>query len=102
MGVDGGLDSLITKSYEMLKLITFLTTGEKESRAWTTHLNATAPEAGASIHTDFQTKFIRADVIAWDKLLEAGSHASAKEKGWIKTVGKDYIVMDGDTIEFRI
>jgi GTP-binding protein YchF len=102
MGVDGGLDSLITKSYEMLKLITFLTTGEKESRAWTTKLNATAPEAGASIHTDFQTKFIRADVIAWDKLLEAGSHASAKEKGWIKTVGKDYIVMDGDVMEFRI
>jgi ribosome-binding ATPase YchF (GTP1/OBG family) len=69
MGVDGGLDSLITKSYEMLKLITFLTTGEKESRAWTTHLNATAPEAGASIHTDFKEKFIRADVIARYKKL---------------------------------
>lgn len=102
MGIDGGLDSLITKSYEMLKLITFLTTGEKESRAWTTYLGATAPEAGASIHTDFQTKFIRADVIVWDKLLEAGTHTHAKEKGWIKTVGKDYIVMDGDVIEFRI
>lgn len=102
MGVDGGLDSLIKKSYEMLKLITFLTTGEKESRAWTTHLGSTAPEAGASIHSDFQEKFIRADVIHWDKLLEAGSHAKAREFGWIKTVGKDYEVIDGDVIEFRI
>jgi GTP-binding protein YchF len=102
MGVDGGLESLITKSYEMLKLITFLTTGEKESRAWTTKLGATAPEAGASIHSDFQDKFIRADVIHWDKLLEAGSHSSARDKGWIKTVGKDYEVIDGDVIEFRI
>lgn len=102
MGIDGGLDSLITKSYEMLKLITFLTTGEKETRAWTTKLNATAPEAGRSIHNDFKEKFIRADVIHWDKLLEAGSHAAAREKGWIKTVGKDYQVIDGDVIEFRI
>ena len=102
MGVDGGLDSLITKSYEMLELITFLTTGEKESRAWTTKLNATAPEAGRSIHNDFKEKFIRADVIRWDKLLEAGSHANARDKGWIKTVGKDYEVIDGDVIEFRI
>jgi ribosome-binding ATPase len=102
MGVDGGLDSLITKSYEMLGLITFLTTGEKETRAWTTHLGATAPEAGASIHTDFKEKFIRAQLIPWDKLLEAGSHANAREKGWIKTVGKEHIVMDGDVIEFLV
>lgn len=102
LGVDGGLDSLISKSYEMLKLITFLTTGEKETRAWTTHLGAIAPEAGASIHSDFKDKFIRADVIFWDKLLEAGSHANARDKGWVKTVGKDYEVIDGDVIEFKI
>jgi len=102
MGVDGGLDSLITKSYEMLKLITYFTTGEKETRAWTVKLNATAPEAGAAIHTDFQTKFIRAQLIPWDKLLEAGSHAVAREKGWIKTVGKEHIVMDGDVLEFLV
>jgi GTP-binding protein YchF len=102
MGIDGGLDSLIKKSYEMLKLITFLTTGEKETRAWTTKLGATAPEAGASIHTDFQDKFIRADVVKYEELLTAGSHASAREQGLIKTVGKDYEVLDGDVIEFKI
>lgn len=102
MGIDGGLDSLIKKSYEMLGLITYFTTGEKETRAWTTHLGATAPEAGASIHTDFREKFIRATLIPWDKLIEAGSHASAREKGWIKTVGKDHIVVDGDVIEFLV
>jgi len=102
MGIDGGLDALIKKSYEMLGLITYFTTGEKETRAWTTHLGATAPEAGASIHTDFKEKFIRAQLIPWDKLLEAGSHASAREKGWIKTVGKDHIVIDGDVIEFLV
>jgi GTP-binding protein YchF len=102
MGIDGGLDSLIQKSYEMLGLMTYFTTGEKETRAWTTHLGATAPEAGASIHTDFKEKFIRAQLIPWDKLIEAGSHASAREKGWIKTVGKEHIVLDGDVIEFLV
>lgn len=102
MGIDGGLDSLIQKSYEMLKLITYFTTGEKETRAWTTHLGATAPEAGASIHSDFQTKFIRADLIPWDKLIEAGSYGAAREKGLLKTVGKDHVVLDGDVMEFKI
>jgi ribosome-binding ATPase len=102
MGIDGGLDSLIKKSYEMLKLITFFTTGEKESRAWTTNLDATAPEAGASIHSDFQDKFIRADLIPWDQLLEAGSFAKARELGQLKTVGKEHVVMDGDVLEFKI
>lgn len=99
---ESGLDLLIKKGYEILGLITFLTTGEKETRAWTTHLGATAPQAGASIHSDFETKFIRADVIEWDKLLEAGSHAHAREKGWIRTEGKSYVVKDGDVVEFRI
>lgn len=102
MEIDGGLDSLIKKSYEMLGLITYFTTGEKETRAWTTHLGATAPEAGASIHTDFREKFIRATLIPWDKLIEAGSQSGAKEKGWIKTVGKDHIVLDGDVVEFLV
>lgn len=97
-----GLDNLIRESYLALGLMTFFTTGEKETRAWTTKQGSTAPVAGASIHTDFQEKFIRADVIAWDKLLEAGSHASAREKGWIRTEGKNYLVNDGDVIEFRI
>jgi len=102
LGVDGGLESMITKSYEMLKLITYFTTGEKETRAWTVKLNATAPEAGAAIHSDFQTKFIRAQVIHWDTLIEAGSNSKAREKGWIKTVGKEHIILDGDVIEFLV
>ncbi|MBX4200019.1 YchF family ATPase [Candidatus Parcubacteria bacterium] len=97
-----GLENLIKKSYELLDLITFFTTGEKESRAWTTKRNATAPEAGKSIHTDFQDKFIRAEVISYDKLMEAGSYAAARAKGWVRTEGKEYIVKDGDVIEFLI
>lgn len=97
-----GLDNLITESYKLLDLITFFTTGEKESRAWTTRRNATAPEAGKSIHSDFQEKFIRAEVVAYDKLIEAGSYTNAKSKGWIRTEGKEYIVQDGDVIEFLV
>jgi len=96
------LDNLIKKSYELLDLITFFTTGEDESRAWTTKRNATAPEAGKSIHTDFMQKFIRAEVVAYEKLVEAGSFAAAKAKGWVRTEGKEYIVQDGDVIEFLI
>lgn len=97
-----GLDNLIKRSYELLDLITFLTTGDKESRAWTTKRGSTAPEAGRAIHNDFKEKFIRAEVVASDKLLEAGSYAKAREKGWIRTEGKDYIVQDGDVIEFLV
>jgi small GTP-binding protein len=97
-----GLDKLITESYKLLNLITFFTTGEKESRAWTTKRGATAPEAGKSIHSDFQEKFIRAEVVAYDKLIEAGSYSEARSKGWIRTEGKEYIVQDGDVIEFLI
>jgi len=97
-----GLDQLINKSYDLLNLITFFTTGEKESRAWTCKRDATAPEAGKSIHTDFQEKFIRAEVVHYDKLIEAGSYAKAREKGWVRTEGKEYVVQDGDVIEFLI
>lgn len=97
-----GLDSLIVEAYNLLGLITFFTTGEDESRAWTTRRGATAPEAGKSIHTDFWDKFIRAEVISYEKLIEAGSRSGAREKGWLRTEGKDYIVQDGDVIEFLI
>lgn len=97
-----GLDNLIVACYDLLGLITFLTTGEAETRGWTCKKGSTAPEAGRSIHTDFKEKFIRAEVIHYDKLVEAGSYAKAKERGWLRTEGKEYIVEDGDVIEFLI
>jgi len=95
-----GLDDLIKAGYKLLDLISFLTTGEDESRAWTIKRGSTAPEAGAAIHTDFLTKFIRAEVIRWDILLEAGSWGKAREKGTLRTEGKEYVVQDGDVMEF--
>jgi len=97
-----GVDNLIKHGYELLGLITYFTTGTDESRAWTIKKGWTAPEAGTAIHTDFKDKFIRAEVIEWDKLLEAGSYGSAREKGWLRTEGKEYVVKDGDVIEFRV
>ncbi len=97
-----GFEDLIQKSYELLGLETFLTTGEDETRAWTIKKGSTAPVAGLAIHTDFKDKFIRADIIHWQVLLEAGSYANAKAKGLVRTEGKEYIVKDGDVIEFRI
>lgn len=97
---EDGLDALIQASYALLDLISFFTTGEDETRAWTIHRGDTAPVAGAAIHTDFQTKFIRATVIEWSKLLECGSLSAAREKGLVRTEGKEYIVQDGDVMEF--
>lgn len=97
-----GLNDLIKKAYETLDLITFFTTGEDETRGWTIKRGSNAPEAGTAIHTDFRDKFIRAEVIEWDKLLEAGSYGAAREKGWLRTEGREYIVQDGDVIEFKI
>jgi len=99
---DDGVNELIKKSYSLLGLMTYFTTGEDETRAWTIKKNSTAPEAGMAIHTDFKEKFIRAEVIHCEKLLEAGSYASAREKGLVRTEGKEYIVADGDVIEFKI
>jgi ribosome-binding ATPase YchF (GTP1/OBG family) len=82
--------------------MTYFTTGEDETRAWTIKKGSTAPEAGTAIHTDFKEKFIRAEVINWDELLTAGSYAAAREKGLLRIEGKEYIVKDGDVIEFRI
>lgn len=97
---DDGLDGLIKAGYKLLNLISFFTTGEKESRAWTIKRGSTAPDAGAAIHSDFRDKFIRAEVIEWDKLLETGSYAMARSKGLLRTEGKEYIVKDGDVMEF--
>ena len=101
-GKDDGVNSLIRTSYDMLGLIMYFTTGEDETRAWTIHRGWTAPEAGTAIHTDFKDKFVRAEIIEWDKLLEAGSYGVAREKGLVRTEGKEYIVKDGDVIEFKI
>jgi ribosome-binding ATPase len=97
-----GIDTLIAKSYELLDLISYFTTGEDETRAWTIHRGWTAPLAGTAIHTDFKDKFIRAEVIGWKDLLDAGSYGKAREKGLVRTEGKEYIVKDGDVVEFRI
>ena len=98
---DDGLDDLIKAGYRLLDLISFFTTGEDESRAWTITRGSSAPEAGAAIHTDFRDKFIRAEIIRWDKLLEAGSWVSARDKGWVRSEGKEYVVADGDVLEFK-
>lgn len=99
---DDGINNLIRATYKLLGLMTYFTTGPEETRAWTVKNNSTAPEAGAAIHTDFQNKFIRADVIEWNKLIESGSRGQAREKGLLRVEGKEYIVKDGDVIEFRI
>jgi len=95
------LDSLIKKAYEILGLITFLTTGEDETRAWTIKEGTKAPQAAAVIHTDFEKNFIKADTINWKDLLDMNGYAQAREKGLIRMEGKEYIVQDGDVIEIK-
>jgi ribosome-binding ATPase YchF (GTP1/OBG family) len=90
------------EAFNLLGLQTFLTTGEVETRAWTIKKGSTAPEAGSAIHNDFKDKFIRADVINWQKLLDAGSWSAARDSGTLQTVGKDYIMQDGDVVEFKV
>ena len=97
-----GINHLIRSSYELLELMTYFTTGSDETRAWTIERGSTAPVAGTAIHTDFQTKFIRADVVSYDDIIECGSIAEARSRGKLRTEGKEYIVKDGDVIEFRI
>jgi GTP-binding protein YchF len=96
-----GTDVLIKKSYELLGLQTFLTTGEDETRAWTIHTGDKAPQAAGVIHSDFEQKFVKAEVIFWEELLKAGSYAASREQGLIRTEGKEYVVKDGDVIEFK-
>jgi len=95
-----GLDKLIKSAYKLLELVTFLTTGPEETRAWTVRSGARAPQAAGVIHTDFEKGFIRVEVIEWNKLLEFGSEPTAREKGFIRTEGKDYIIKDGDVCHF--
>ncbi len=97
---EGGLQSLIRASYNLLGLRTYFTTGEKETKAWTINSGMTAPQAAGVIHTDFERGFIRAQTINYAKLLEAGSLTEAKNNGWIRSEGKEYVVNEGDVMEF--
>jgi hypothetical protein len=98
---ESGLDKIIKQAYKTLGLITFITAGPKESKAWTCAAGSKAPQAAGKIHTDFEKGFIRAEVIQWDKLLEANGYVGAKEKGWLRVEGKEYVVQDGDVVHFR-
>jgi ribosome-binding ATPase YchF (GTP1/OBG family) len=98
---EGALERFIHAAYALLGLRTFLTTGEKESRAWTFRAGSRAPQAAGRIHTDFERGFIKAEVIQWDELLDIGSWAKARDLGKIRIEGKDYVVADGDVMEFR-
>ena len=102
MGLEeSGLDRLINACYSLLGLISYLTAGKPEVRAWTITKGTKAPQAAGKIHTDFERGFIRAEVIAFDDLMACGSMAAAKEKGLVRSEGKDYVMQDGDIVLFR-
>ncbi len=101
-GKDDGIKTLITSAYRTLGLETYFTTGVEETRGWTIKIGSTAPVAGQAIHTDFKDKFIRAEVVSCADLLREGSFANCKAKGLLRTEGKEYIVKDGDVIEFKV
>ncbi len=98
---ESGLDRLIRESFDLLGLMTFLTAGEKEVRAWTIEKNTKAPQAAGKIHTDFEKGFIRAEIVSYDDLINAGSFVKAKEQGKVRIEGKDYVMQDGDVVLFR-
>ena len=98
---ESGLEKLIKASYHLLGLISYLTAGEPEVRAWTIQKGTKAPQAAGKIHTDFERGFIRAEVVSYDDLMACGTHAAAKEKGLVRLEGKDYVVQDGDIMLFR-
>ncbi len=98
---ESGLDRLVKKSYTLLGLISYLTAGQPEVRAWTITRGTKAPQAAGKIHTDFEKGFIRAEVVAYKDLIECGSHAAAKEKGLVRSEGKEYVMQDGDIVLFR-
>jgi len=95
------LSGLITAAYQILGLISFFTTGEDETRAWTISQGAKAPQAAGVIHTDFEQKFIRAEVISYPRLIDAGGWSQAKAKGWLRLEGKEYVIEDGDVVVIR-
>ncbi len=98
---ESGLDKLIKASYSILDLMSYLTAGEKETRAWTIRKGTKAPQAAGKIHTDFERGFIKAEVINYKDLLECGSNAAAREKGLVRIEGKEYVMQDGDVVVFR-
>ena len=95
------MEKLIRASYHLLGLISFLTAGEDECRAWTITKGTKAPQAAGKIHTDFERGFIRAETVSYEHLMECGSMTAAKEKGLVRSEGKEYVVQDGDIILFR-
>ncbi len=102
LGIDkSGLDKLVSACYELLGLISYLTAGEKETRAWTITKGTKAPQAAGKIHSDFEKGFIRAEIVDWKVLLECGSYVAAKEKGKVRSEGKEYVIKDGDVVLFR-
>jgi GTP-binding protein YchF len=98
---ESGLERLIKESYKTLGLVTFFTAGPKETRAWTIKEGTKAPQAAGAIHSDFEKGFIRAEVVSYERMAEAGSFDKAKEKGWVRLEGKEYPVLDGDVVYFR-
>ena len=98
---ESGLDRFVKTSYRLLGLISYLTAGEKEVRAWTIELGTKAPQAAGKIHSDFEKGFIRAEIVDYDILVELGSFNAAKEKGKVRSEGKDYVLKDGDVVLFR-
>ena len=98
---ESGLDRLVKASYKLLGLISYLTAGEKEVRAWTIEKGTKAPQAAGKIHSDFEKGFIRAEIVDYDVLVELGSFNACKEKGKVRSEGKDYVIKDGDVVLFR-
>ena len=102
MGLESsGLDKLVVASYDILGLMSYLTVGEIEARAWTIKKGSKAPEAAGKIHSDMQRGFIKAEIVSFDDLIDSGSMVKAREKGLIRMEGKDYIMREGDIVEFR-
>ena len=99
--IESGLEKLVKASYDLLGLMSYLTAGEKEVRAWTIKKGTKAPQAAGKIHTDFEKGFIKAEIVSYDDLVEAGSFLKAKEKGKVRIEGKDYVIQDGDVVLFR-
>ena len=98
---ESGLDKLIAASYKLLGLISYLTAGEKETKAWTITKGTKAPQAAGKIHSDFERGFIRAEIVSYDDLMACGTYTAAKEKGLVRLEGKDYVMQDGDIVVFR-
>ena len=98
---ESGLDKVVRKSYDLLGLMSFLTAGEPEVRAWTIKKGTKAPEAAGKIHSDIQRGFIKAEVVSYDDLIKEGSMVAAKERGLVRSEGKEYVMQDGDIVLFK-